>query len=108
MEMIDVLDTAFTRLVGCTIPLQQAGMGGAATPELAAAVSDAGGLGMVNLVMVPADDVAITVAALAERAGGPVGINFFDAFLGRCRGGSGGSSLSGCRVLLRRSAARAG
>ena len=81
MEMIDVLDTAFTRLVGCTIPLQQAGMGGAATPELAAAVSDAGGLGMVNLVMVPADDVAITVAALAERAGGPVGINFLMPFL---------------------------
>jgi len=59
-----MLQTAFTRLVGCSVPIQQAGMGGAATPGLAAAVSDAGGLGMVNMVMVPADDVGFQVAAL--------------------------------------------
>jgi hypothetical protein len=28
-----MLQTAFTRLVGCPVPIQQAGMGGAATPE---------------------------------------------------------------------------
>ena len=76
-----MLETAFTRLVGCQVPIQQAGMGGAATPELAAAVSDAGGLGMVSLPMVPAEDVAVIVAALAKGATGPVGINFLIPFL---------------------------
>jgi hypothetical protein len=58
-----MLSTAFTKLVGCTAPIQQAGMGGAATPALAAAVADAGALGMVNLVMVPADQVAAALEA---------------------------------------------
>ena len=77
----DMLETAFTRLVGCSVPIQQAGMGGAATPELAAAVSNAGGLGMVNMVMTPAEDVAVALAALAKGATGPVGINFLMPFL---------------------------
>ena len=34
-----MLTTAFTRLVGCTVPIQQAGMGGVATPELAVAAA---------------------------------------------------------------------
>ena len=76
-----MLQTAFTRLVGCSVPLQQAGMGGAATPELAAAVSAAGGLGMVSLPMVPAEEVAATVAALANGTTEPVGINFLIPFL---------------------------
>ena len=76
-----MLETAFTRLVGCPVPIQQAGMGGAATPELAAAVSDAGGLGMVNMVMVPADEVGVAIARLAKSTTGPVGINFLIPFL---------------------------
>lgn len=38
--------TRFTELVGCVMPIQQAGMDPAAPPELAAAVSQAGALGM--------------------------------------------------------------
>ena len=76
-----MLETAFTRLIGCSVPIQQAGMGGAATPELAAAVADAGGLGMVNMVMVPAAEVATAVAGLAKATSGPVGINFLMPFL---------------------------
>ena len=34
-----MLTTRFTTLVGCSIPVQQAGRGGVATPELAAAVA---------------------------------------------------------------------
>ena len=48
-----VLETGFTRLVGCAIPIQQAGMGGVATPELALAVTGAGALGMVTGTLVP-------------------------------------------------------
>jgi NAD(P)H-dependent flavin oxidoreductase YrpB (nitropropane dioxygenase family) len=76
-----MLETAFTRLVGCSVPIQQAGMGEVATPELAAAVARAGGLGMVNLVMVRADVVQATVARLSQEVSGPIGINFLMPFL---------------------------
>ncbi|MEO8267887.1 MAG: nitronate monooxygenase [Ilumatobacteraceae bacterium] len=39
----------FTDLVGTTLPLQQAGMSGTATATLAAAVSNAGALGMIGI-----------------------------------------------------------
>ena len=71
-----MLTTAFTDLVGCQVPIQQAGMGGVATPELAAAVADAGGLGMVSMVLQPADAVAAGLDALAKQTRGEVGINF--------------------------------
>jgi nitronate monooxygenase len=44
-----MLTTRFTELVGCRLPIQQAGMGAVASPELAAAVSEAGGLGMLGM-----------------------------------------------------------
>jgi NAD(P)H-dependent flavin oxidoreductase YrpB (nitropropane dioxygenase family) len=44
-----MLRTAFTDLVGCQVPIQLAPMGGGVvTPELAMAVSRAGGLGMLQ------------------------------------------------------------
>jgi len=65
------LATAFTDLVGCTIPIQQAGMGGVSTPDLAAAVSEAGGLGMLTA---SADDaLADDLAGQASGAGQSVG-----------------------------------
>ena len=76
-----MLSTTFTDLVGCRVPIQQAGMGGVATPELAAAVADAGGLGMVNMVMQPASDVAATLDALSRRTTGTVGLNILMPFL---------------------------
>jgi NAD(P)H-dependent flavin oxidoreductase YrpB (nitropropane dioxygenase family) len=76
-----MLETDFTRLVGCSVPIQLAGMGRVSTPELAAAVSDAGGLGMVNMVLAPAEDVAVALAALVKETTGPVGINFLMPFL---------------------------
>jgi nitronate monooxygenase len=39
--------TAFTDLVSCRLPIQLASMGLIGTPALAAAVSEAGGLGMI-------------------------------------------------------------
>jgi nitronate monooxygenase len=72
-----MLETAFTRLVGCRIPLQQAGMGHVATPELAAAVANAGGLGMV----VPVPDTAGMLDRLATRTTGTFGINFLMPFV---------------------------
>src|ERR1700738_1933210 len=45
-----MIETAFTRLVGCTVPIQLAGMGAIVSPELAAAVSEAGALGQISFV----------------------------------------------------------
>jgi nitronate monooxygenase len=74
------VETAFTRLVGCRHPIQQAGMGGVTTPQLAAAVTNAGGLGMVNLTMGPAD-VRSSLDLLHGMTTGPVGANFLMPFL---------------------------
>jgi NAD(P)H-dependent flavin oxidoreductase YrpB (nitropropane dioxygenase family) len=43
-----MLTTRFTELVGCEVPIQQAGMGAVSPPALVAAVSNAGGLGMLG------------------------------------------------------------
>jgi len=75
-----MLNTAFTELVGCRVPIQQAGMP-VATPEMAAAVADAGGLGMLSMMMVPADDIAVALDALVEQTTGTVGVNFLMPFL---------------------------
>ena len=76
-----MLKTAFTELVGCRAPIQLAGMGGIGTPELAAAVADAGGLGMVSMVLAPADHVASELSRLASMTAGIVGVNFLMPFL---------------------------
>ena len=46
--------TRLTDLVGCRLPLQLAGMSRVAGPDLAAAVTNAGGLGMLGIGRVPA------------------------------------------------------
>ncbi len=77
------METAFTRLVGCNVPIQQAGMGGTATPDLAVAVADAGGLGMLGMISGPPAAVARTLDAMAARTSGAFGINFIIPFLDR-------------------------
>ena len=73
-----MLATRFTTLVGCAVPVQQAGMGAGAPPELAAAVSNAGGLGMIGAAI-----NGLNVTTLAERldraqalTDRPFGVNF--------------------------------
>ena len=77
-----MLQTRFTALVGCAVPIQQAGMGNARR-ELAVAVASAGGLGMIGGVMQPADLLAEEVETARREAGGPVGVNFLMPFLDR-------------------------
>lgn len=74
-----MLNTRFTELVGCAVPIQQAGMGAVASPELAAAVSEAGGLGMLGMARSGGRtvrglrSVLDRMTALTTR---PFGINF--------------------------------
>ena len=75
--------TRFTDLVGCTAPIQLAAMPGIGTPALAAAVSNAGGLGVVGLPLLPPDAVAALLDDLRQRTARPFGANFLMPFLDR-------------------------
>ena len=57
--------TRFTTLIGCTVPIQQAGVGVAAPPELAAAVSEVGVFGMLGTARSGLN--ATTLAGMLER-----------------------------------------
>ena len=81
-----MITTRFTELVGCTVPIQQAGMGaGLANPRLAAAVADAGGLGDgVDLPMTsdyPPDMTARVLDNASEQTAGTIGANFIMHFV---------------------------
>jgi NAD(P)H-dependent flavin oxidoreductase YrpB (nitropropane dioxygenase family) len=75
--------TRFTDLVGCRLPIQQAGMGGVATPELAAAVAREGGLGMLAAAGLTAGMVVEQTEAALRAAGdgARIGVNFLMPFL---------------------------
>lgn len=75
-----MLETAFTRLVGCTVPIQLAGMGSILSPELAAAVSDAGGLGQITLTG-DVDDARRRLDRLSSLTGKPFGVNLLIPYL---------------------------
>ena len=72
-----MLRTRFTDLVGCTVPIQQSPMGSFARPRLAAAVSAAGGLGMVVVTGEEPGRIAKRLDEALEMSPGPIGANFF-------------------------------
>ena len=79
-----MISTRFTELVGCRLPLQQAPMGGVASgPELAAAVCESGGHGMVGAAMASAEALAMILDAVAARTSAPMGVNFLIPFVNR-------------------------
>ena len=67
--------TALTELLGIEAPIVLAPMGGAVTPELAAAVSNAGGLGTLPLSWNTPDEVRSQVAETAALTDRPFGVN---------------------------------
>lgn len=73
-----MLATRFTELIGCTVPIQQAGMGSLTPPELVAAVSGAGALGMLGTArrgITPATLLDL-LADVQARTSQPFGVNF--------------------------------
>src|SRR4051812_43144823 len=78
-----MLATRFTELVGCSVPIQQAPIGGAARPPLVAAVANAGGLGMLARTLLPVPVLAGLLDELAARTSGAWGVNFLMPFLDR-------------------------
>jgi len=78
-----MLETAFTRLVGCTAPIQLAGMGSILSPELAAAVSNAGALGQLTFAGIEVDDAKARLDRLTSLTNKPFGINQLIPYLNR-------------------------
>ena len=78
-----MLETAFTRLVGCIVPIQLAGMGRILSPELAAAVSNAGGLGQVTFAGIEVEDARRRLDRLSSLTSRPFGVNLLIPYLDR-------------------------
>jgi nitronate monooxygenase len=67
--------TPLCDVVGIDAPVVLAPMGGAVTPALAAAVSDAGGLGMLPLTWTPPEEIPKLVTETRQRTKRPFGVN---------------------------------
>ena len=74
------MKTALCRRLGVELPIIQAPMGGAAGPALAAAVSNAGGLGMLALFRAGIDTVRRQVRQTRALTDRPFGVNLILAF----------------------------
>jgi nitronate monooxygenase len=67
--------------LGLSCPLLLAGMGGIAGPELVAAVSDAGGAGVLGLYKTPPERIAALLAETERRTAGAYGLNWVPEIL---------------------------
>jgi NAD(P)H-dependent flavin oxidoreductase YrpB (nitropropane dioxygenase family) len=75
MGTTPTFDTPFCRLVGIPFPIVQAPIGRLATPELASAVSEAGGLGMLALTWSEPDEIDAALARMRDLTDRPFGVN---------------------------------
>lgn len=72
-----MLRTRLTELLDIEHPLVQAPMAGSSTPELAAAVSAAGGLGSLPCALLEPDGIRAAVREVRARTSRPFNLNFF-------------------------------
>ena len=75
------METSVTRLLNCAVPIQNAGMAGIVTVELAAAVSAAGGIGTISATLMSAEKLHQQLTDLRAKSAGVVGVNFLIPFL---------------------------
>jgi nitronate monooxygenase len=67
----------FLRCVGIDLPIIQAPMAGVSTPEMAAAVSNAGGLGSIGVGSIDAEATRQMIAAVRAKTARPFNVNVF-------------------------------
>lgn len=70
------MKTRFTELVGCSAPIQLAGMGPVCSNGLCAAVSEAGGLGMTTVAATSPDALEARLGHIGSLTSKPIGANF--------------------------------
>jgi len=69
------LQTPLCQLLGIELPIVQAGMSSYTTPELVAAVSNAGGLGIIGGLSRDADELREEIRKVRELTSRPFGVN---------------------------------
>jgi nitronate monooxygenase len=69
------METRFTELVGCSVPVQQAPMGTISSPDLAVAVADAGGVGTVTALGLPPEVLLRRLDEMRRRTSGVLSAN---------------------------------
>lgn len=74
------METAFTRLVGCEVPLQVAPMGAISAPELVSVTSKAGALGMIGTAAMSIEQVTALLDAVESFGCGVLGANMLMPF----------------------------
>ena len=74
-----VLRTSLCDLLGSSYPILQAGMGGVARSELAAAVCEAGAYGCLGMVREKPNLITREIAAVRQRTSRPFGVNLIPA-----------------------------
>jgi nitronate monooxygenase len=71
-------ETAITAMTGCRVPIIAAPMaGGPSTPELVAAVGDAGGFGVLGGGYLTPEQLREEIAAVRRLSAAPFGVNLF-------------------------------
>lgn len=73
--MTATISTPLTERLGCRYPIISAGMGGPARSELAAAVSEAGGFGLLGMVRESPDLIGREIAEVRRRTNRSFGVN---------------------------------
>jgi nitronate monooxygenase len=78
-QATETIATPLTERLGCRYPIVSAGMGGPARSELAAAVSAAGGFGLLGMVREPPALIEREIAAVRQRTNRAFGVNLIPA-----------------------------
>lgn len=73
---MSALHTPLCDLLGIRVPILQTGMGWVATPELVAAVCNAGAFGFLAAATIPPGEVAAAIEATKKLTDRPFGVNF--------------------------------
>lgn len=77
------IETPLTRLLAASVPIQLAAMPGISTPGLVAAVSEAGGVGMLPAPLLSVEELERSIDDVVGRTSGAFGVNFLVPFLDR-------------------------
>lgn len=76
-----LFDNRVTQLLGVELPILQAPMGWIARSQLASAVSNAGGLGIIETSSGELDEIKNEIRAMRELTDKPFGVNIAQAFV---------------------------
>lgn len=75
--MLNWSDRRILDLFGIDLPIIQAPMAGATSPDMVIAVSQAGGLGSLGCAMLGPDQLSAELGIIRQRTARPINVNFF-------------------------------